>query len=104
VITALAETPGTTADSASTSAPTSAPSPASAPARAPAKPASATVRLTGNRLLSRPGAGKEIRRFTFDTRYGDTPLAYEAGDALGVRPANSPEAVAEWLAVTELDD
>ncbi|MFF7813346.1 molybdopterin-dependent oxidoreductase [Streptomyces sp. NPDC007945] len=57
--------------------------------------------LVGNRLLSLPGSQKEVRRFTFDTRGGE--LAYEAGDALGVWPANSGELVAEWLALTGLD-
>ncbi|MEU2272934.1 bifunctional nitrate reductase/sulfite reductase flavoprotein subunit alpha [Streptomyces olindensis] len=60
-----------------------------------------TARLVGNRLLSKPGAGKEVRRFTFDT--SGTDLAYEAGDALGVRPVNAPALVEEWLAVTGLD-
>ncbi|NUO40968.1 MAG: sulfite reductase flavoprotein subunit alpha, partial [Streptomyces sp.] len=69
-------------------------------ARAP-KPAATTARLVGNRLLSRPGAGKEVRRFTFDT--SGTPLTYEAGDALGVRPVNSPSLVEEWLAATGMD-
>lgn len=46
------------------------------------------ARLVGNRLLSRPGASKEVRRFTFDT--SGTDLTYETGDALGVRPVNSP--------------
>ncbi|GHH31344.1 bifunctional reductase [Streptomyces lanatus] len=69
--------------------------------RARAKPAPSTARLVGNRLLSRPGAGKEVRRFTFDT--GGTSLTYEAGDALGVRPVNSPALVEEWLAVTGVD-
>ena len=71
-----------------------------APRRAP-KPAPALARLVGNRLLSRPGAGKEVRRFTFDT--GGTDLTYETGDALGVRPVNSPSLVDEWLAVTGTD-
>ncbi|MFF4500588.1 molybdopterin-dependent oxidoreductase [Streptomyces sp. NPDC001401] len=82
--------------------------PALAPATAPPaprtkKPAPVTARLTGNRLLSLPGAGKEVRRFTFDTRDSETPLLYEAGDALGVRPLNSRELVGEWLTVTGLD-
>ncbi|MFC4504222.1 MULTISPECIES: molybdopterin-dependent oxidoreductase [Streptomyces] len=72
---------------------------APAPAR-PKRPTPVAARLTGNRLLSLPGSGKEVRRFTFDTRDSDTPLVYEAGDALGVRPLNSPDLVAEWLAVT----
>ncbi|MFI6685544.1 molybdopterin-dependent oxidoreductase [Streptomyces sp. NPDC050485] len=76
--------------------------PAAAPVRT-AKPAPATARLVGNRLLSRPGAGKEVRRFTFDTRDAVSPLGYETGDALGVHPVNSPDLVAEWLAVTGLD-
>ncbi|MFH0516242.1 molybdopterin-dependent oxidoreductase [Streptomyces sp. M41] len=76
-----------------------APAPKAAPRSA--KPAPATARLVGNRLLSRPGAGKEVRRFTFDT--SGTSLTYEAGDALGVRPVNSPALVAEWLAVTGVE-
>ncbi|MFJ8595511.1 molybdopterin-dependent oxidoreductase [Streptomyces sp. NPDC093598] len=74
-----------------------------APAAGPAtraKPVT-TARLVGNRLLSRAGAGKEVRRFTFDT--SGTDLAYEAGDALGVRPVNAPALVEEWLAVTGVD-
>ncbi|MDH6133320.1 sulfite reductase (NADPH) flavoprotein alpha-component [Kitasatospora sp. MAA4] len=60
--------------------------------------------LIGNRLLSLPGSAKEVRQFAFDTRGGDHgDLVYEAGDALGVWPANSAELVAEWLAVTGLD-
>ncbi|MFF8228116.1 molybdopterin-dependent oxidoreductase [Streptomyces caelestis] len=77
-------------------------SPASRPEPQPKpKPAASVARLVGNRLLSGPGAGKEVRRFTFDT--SGTDLAYEAGDALGVRPVNAPDLVAEWLAVTGLD-
>ncbi|MET7687202.1 bifunctional nitrate reductase/sulfite reductase flavoprotein subunit alpha [Streptomyces sp. NPDC005483] len=67
------------------------------------KPAPVLARLTGNRLLSLPGAGKEVRRFTFDTRDSESPLLYEAGDALGIRPLNSAGLVEEWLAVTGLD-
>ncbi|MEV7977893.1 molybdopterin-dependent oxidoreductase [Streptomyces sp. NPDC086519] len=80
------------------------PSPAAAPAPArPRRPAPVTARLVGNRLLSLPGAGKEVRRFTFDSRDSETPLVYEAGDALAVRPLNSRDLVAEWLDVTGLD-
>ncbi|MEU1010348.1 bifunctional nitrate reductase/sulfite reductase flavoprotein subunit alpha [Streptomyces sp. NPDC005890] len=57
--------------------------------------------LIGNRLLSLPGSGKEVRQFAFDTRGGE--LAYDAGDALGVWPANGAGLVAEWLALTGLD-
>ena len=73
---------------------------AKSPPRSP-KPTPTAARLVGNRLLSRPGAGKEVRRFTFDT--GGTDLTYETGDALGVRPVNSPSLVDEWLAVTGTD-
>jgi NADPH-dependent sulfite reductase flavoprotein alpha-component len=59
------------------------------------------VPLSGNRLLSLPGATKEVRRFSFDVT--GTPLRYEAGDALGVWPVNSRDLVAEWLAVAGLD-
>ncbi|MFC1421246.1 molybdopterin-dependent oxidoreductase [Streptacidiphilus cavernicola] len=60
--------------------------------------------LVGNRLLSLPGSAKEVRQFAFDTRGGEHgDLRYEAGDALGVWPANSRRLVAEWLAVTRLD-
>jgi sulfite reductase (NADPH) flavoprotein alpha-component len=84
-------------------APAPAPVPAAARPARTRKPAAVTARLTGNRLLSLPGAGKEVRRFTFDTRDSETPLRYEAGDALGVRPLNSRALVGEWLTVTGLD-
>ncbi|MFI1359031.1 molybdopterin-dependent oxidoreductase [Streptomyces sp. NPDC020898] len=73
----------------------------SAPVVRTGKAAPSPVRLAGNRLLSLPGATKEVRRFTFDT--SGTALTYEAGDALGVRPVNSRSLVEEWLAVTGLD-
>ncbi|MER5468192.1 bifunctional nitrate reductase/sulfite reductase flavoprotein subunit alpha [Streptomyces sp. NPDC002685] len=73
------------------------------PTPRPRKPAPIAGRLTGNQLLSLPGAGKEVRRFTFDTRESETPLVYQAGDALGVRPVNSTDLVTEWLATTGLD-
>jgi NADPH-dependent sulfite reductase flavoprotein alpha-component len=86
---------------ASTPAP---PATSAAPASAPPpkRPAPVTTLLVGNQRLSLPGAGKEVRRFTFDTRDSETPLVYRAGDALGVRPVNSPDLVAEWLATTGL--
>ncbi|WP_406213064.1 molybdopterin-dependent oxidoreductase [Streptomyces decoyicus] len=95
---------GTTGEAGAASGAGAAPAPeAPAPAR-PSKAAPAAARLVGNRLLSRAGATKEVRQFTFDTRDGNgTPLAYEAGDALGVLPRNCPDLVAEWLAVTGLD-
>ncbi|MGW5354562.1 molybdopterin-dependent oxidoreductase [Streptomyces sp. NPDC004031] len=78
--------------------------PAAVPVPAPARqrPASGTARLTGNRLLSLPGAAKEVRRFVLDTRDSPVPLPYEAGDALSVTPVNARSLVAEWLAVTGL--
>ncbi|KOV60654.1 reductase [Streptomyces sp. MMG1121] len=87
----------------SPSKPTEQPAPTAPTAARPSRPAPVAARLTGNRLLSLPGAGKEVRRFTFDTRDSDTALGYEAGDALAVHPANWPDLVTEWLAVTGLD-
>ncbi|MFJ9948460.1 molybdopterin-dependent oxidoreductase [Kitasatospora sp. NPDC091207] len=98
--------------------PLPAPSVPASPAAPPAAPAAAVLAtprpapgytkaspfatlLIGNRLLSLPGSQKEIRQFAFDTRGGE--LAYEAGDALGVWPANGSGLVAEWLALTGLD-
>lgn len=107
VLTALSGTPA--ADAVTPAPLQAAPAPTvirTAPAAAPPrakKPATVLARLTGNRLLSLPGAGKEVRRFTFDTRDSRTPLLYEAGDALGILPLNSAELVGEWLAVTGLD-
>jgi NADPH-dependent sulfite reductase flavoprotein alpha-component len=83
--------------------PAPAPVPAVPAVSRPGRSAPVTARLAGNRLLSLPGAGKEVRRFTFDTRDSDTPLVYEAGDALAVHPVNWPDLVTEWLAVTGLD-
>ncbi|NIY63664.1 Assimilatory nitrate reductase large subunit [Streptomyces malaysiensis] len=68
----------------------------------PSRPVRTTARLTGNRPLSLPGADKEVRRFTFDTRDSGTPLVYEAGDALAVYPLNRPHTVTEWLVATGL--
>ncbi|UGQ15684.1 bifunctional nitrate reductase/sulfite reductase flavoprotein subunit alpha [Yinghuangia sp. ASG 101] len=80
--------------------------PASAPAPAPSPrttgPAPALAPLVGNRLLSLPGAAKEVRRFTFDLT--GTGLTYQVGDALSVRPRNTPALVAEWLALTGADE
>ncbi|MER5398052.1 molybdopterin-dependent oxidoreductase [Streptomyces sp. NPDC002599] len=91
-----------TDDAVETAAPGASPPPAPPSAAPPRRPGPVTARLAGNRLLSLPGAGKEVRRFTFDTRDSETPLVYRAGDALGVRPVNCPELVAEWLAATGL--
>ncbi|WP_433671956.1 molybdopterin-dependent oxidoreductase [Nocardia sp. CA-136227] len=77
-----------------------------APAPAPtvtARPESGgpSGRLVGNRLLSLPGAQKEVRQFSFDLT--GTDLSYDVGDALGVRPFNDLGLVWEFLAVTGLD-
>ncbi|MGS2586665.1 molybdopterin-dependent oxidoreductase [Streptomyces hebeiensis] len=105
-----ARTPaGPSAPASATSTTSAAPagSPPAPPVPASSSPASrtapVTARLTGNRLLSLPGATKEVRRFTFETGDGGTPLEYRAGDALGVHPRSCPDLVAEWLAVTGLD-
>ena len=76
------------------------PTPATEPAK-PTKSAPYASRILENRLLTQPGSAKEVRSFTFDT--GGGQLAYEVGDALGVRPANCPDLVTEWLATTKLD-
>ncbi|MFI5707631.1 molybdopterin-dependent oxidoreductase [Kribbella sp. NPDC051620] len=59
------------------------------------------ARLVENRLLSRPGAGKEVRQFTFDTT--GTGLTYQVGDSLSVMPRNCPDLVKEWLTTTGID-
>ncbi|HET9171748.1 MAG TPA: bifunctional nitrate reductase/sulfite reductase flavoprotein subunit alpha [Actinospica sp.] len=64
-------------------------------------PVTVSAPLIGNELLSRPGATKEVRRFTFDL--GANPLAYQAGDALSVRPVNDAALVDEWLSLTGVD-
>ncbi|MDR2673919.1 MAG: sulfite reductase subunit alpha [Opitutaceae bacterium] len=53
------------------------------------------ARLSENRLLSRPGAGKETRHLVVSLEGGGP--AYKAGDSLGVFPANPPGEVAEIL-------
>lgn len=108
ILTALSDTPGYGVGGSTPVEARPAPAlpvPSALPAAPPRskKPAPVLARLTGNRLLSLPGAGKEVRRFTFDTRDAASPLLYEAGDALGIRPLNSADLVEEWLAVTGLD-
>jgi NADPH-dependent sulfite reductase flavoprotein alpha-component len=71
------------------------------PAPTPARTTLGTATLRTNLLLSRAGSAKEVRQFGLDT--GDSDLSYQVGDALSVRPVNSPDLVAEWLAVTGLD-
>lgn len=48
-----------------------------------------------NRILSGPNSAKEIRHLSFDL--GDSGMTYEAGDALGVMPANSPALVTAMM-------
>ncbi|MET7338834.1 bifunctional nitrate reductase/sulfite reductase flavoprotein subunit alpha [Nonomuraea sp. NPDC005650] len=75
------------------------PGTAAPPAPTGSRTAPFTATLTGNRLLSLPGSAKEVRQFTFGT---GGELTYQAGDALGVLPANSLDLVMEWLAGTGL--
>ncbi|WP_430382225.1 molybdopterin-dependent oxidoreductase [Streptomyces sp. P10-4] len=92
---------GTTAPEAAITAPGSAARPAAPAPAGHSKASPFATLLIGNRLLSLPGSQKEVRQFAFDTRGGE--LAYDAGDALGVWPANSAGLVAEWLALTGCD-
>jgi NADPH-dependent sulfite reductase flavoprotein alpha-component len=96
VLTALAQ------DSAPSTDPTDPPGPNPQPGGPRrTKPTPQPAALIGNRLLSLPGAHKEVREFSFDLT--GTDLTYDTGDALSVMPENCPELVAEWLAVTGLD-
>ena len=58
------------------------------------------TRLTLNRLLNGPNAGKETRQYAFDLHGSD--FNYEAGDALGVWPTNCPALVEEMLTALKL--
>jgi sulfite reductase (NADPH) flavoprotein alpha-component len=58
-------------------------------------------RLVTNVRLNANGADKDVRQLGFDLT--DSGLSYEAGDALGVWPVNSPELVEELLAVLKHD-
>ena len=51
--------------------------------------------ITENRLLSRPGSGKETRHII--ANLAGSGLRYKAGDSLGVFPTNRPQEVAEIL-------
>ena len=63
----------------------------------PSRATPAMARLSGNRLLTLPGSAKEVRELTLDT--SGVGVSYEAGDSLGVWPANCPDLVDEWLGV-----
>ena len=70
----------------------------SAPVTAPAlynKDNPFPAQITENRLLSRPGSGKEIRHFT--VAIAGSGFTYKAGDSLGVYPNNRPSEVDEIL-------
>lgn len=58
------------------------------------------TRVTRNVRLGAAGSTKDVRQFGLDI---DPDLTYRAGDALSVRPVNSPAAVEAWLAATRLD-
>ena len=53
-------------------------------------------RLTTNRLLSRPGSGKEIRHLEISLE--GSGLTYEVGDSAGIYPDNDPVLVEETMA------
>lgn len=52
-------------------------------------------RLLKNHLLNKPGSAKEVRHFALSL--ADSGLSYEAGDALGVLPWNSPALVEDLI-------
>ena len=52
------------------------------------------ARLLVNRLLTGEGSAKEVRHFAISLE--GSGLSYEAGDALGVMPANCPALVSDW--------
>jgi sulfite reductase (NADPH) flavoprotein alpha-component len=79
------------------------------PAEAPAKAASPVygrtnpfpARLIANRKLNAAGSAKDTRHF--EIALHGSGLSYEAGDALGVMPANCPALVEELLAALGCD-
>jgi sulfite reductase (NADPH) flavoprotein alpha-component len=84
-----------------------APTPTSVPpAAAPAAPGYSrknpfATRLLVNRKLNRDGSAKEVRHF--EIALPETELTYEAGDALGVIPANDPALVSDLLGTLGFD-
>lgn len=54
------------------------------------------ARLLRNLCLNRPGSSKEVRHY--EISLAGSGLSYEAGDALGVLPANCPQMVDDVLA------
>ncbi|MDR3404896.1 MAG: assimilatory sulfite reductase (NADPH) flavoprotein subunit [Chthoniobacter sp.] len=59
------------------------------------------ARLLANRLLNAAGSGKEVRHY--EISLAGSGLSYEAGDALGVMPANCGALVSELLAILGCD-
>lgn len=59
------------------------------------------TRLLVNRTLTADGSAKEVRHF--EIALPETELTYEAGDALGIIPANDPALVADMLATLGFD-
>jgi len=59
------------------------------------------ARLITNRKLNEDGSGKEVRHYEIDLT--GSGLAYEAGDALGVMPANCGDLVSEVLGAISCD-
>ena len=59
------------------------------------------AKLLTNRCLSAEGSGKEVRHY--EISLAGSGLAYEAGDALGVVPANCPALVDELLHTLNCD-
>jgi len=58
------------------------------------------TRLRRNVRLSATDSTKDVRQFGLEI---DSEFTYRAGDALSVRPVNSPAAVEAWLRATRLD-
>ncbi|MDX6916134.1 sulfite reductase subunit alpha [Pectobacterium carotovorum] len=77
-----------------------APALTAAPAPIFSRNAPLPARLVLNQRLNAPGAEKETRQFAFDI--SDSNVSYEAGDALGIWPTNSPELVSEMLSALKL--
>ncbi|ROS31285.1 bifunctional nitrate reductase/sulfite reductase flavoprotein subunit alpha [Cellulomonas sp. PhB150] len=84
--------------------PAAAVAPSPAPTAGPAtRQNPGEARLVGNRLLSLPGSGKEVREVVLDVADSPRAVVYRAGDAIAVRPTNATALVDEWFAVTGWD-
>ncbi len=68
---------------------------AAVPAAAYSKDQPFLAKITENRLLSKPGSGKETRHVVI--ALGESGLRYKAGDSLGVFPSNRASEVDEIL-------